>query len=293
MKTYSIIISTLLLALSITSCKEMKANDKEIDKKVYLQLYSVRDDIQKDFDTTIEAVAKIGYAGIEAANYADGLFYGLTPTEFKDKLNALNLEVLSSHTTYSLAKNIDETDWDAVWKWWDEAIVAHKEAGMKYIVIPWMNKPETLNELAQYCDYYNKIGEKCNDAGIRLGYHNHHFEFTEIEGVLMYDYMLENTDADKLFFQMDVYWTVVGGKSPVEYFKNYPGRFEMLHIKDQKELGESGMVGFDAIFKNAELANAQYMVVEVENYNYSPIESVERSYNYLQGADFYQADFSK
>ncbi len=70
---------------------------------------------------------------------------------------------------------------------------------MKYIVIPWMTTPETLSDLQVYCDYYNQIGEKCNAAGLRLGYHNHSFEFNEIEGQLMYDYMLNNTDPSKVF----------------------------------------------------------------------------------------------
>ena len=80
---------------------------------------------------------------------------------------------------------------------------------------------------------------------------------------------------------MDVYWVVRGGQSPVEYFKQYPGRFEVLHIKDHKELGQSGMVGFDAIFNNAEVAGTSYLVVEVERYNYTPLESVSMSLDYL------------
>jgi sugar phosphate isomerase/epimerase len=98
----------------------------------------------------------------------------------------------------------------------------------------------------------------------------------------MYDFMLKNTDTVKVFFQMDVYWVVRGGQSPVEYFKNYPGRFEMLHLKDHKELGQSGMVGFDAIFSNMLQAGVKYLVLEVEKYNFSPIESVRKSMDYLR-----------
>lgn len=249
---------------------------------IYLQLYSVRDDIKSDFGGTLDKVAAMGYTGIEAAGYNDGKFYGLTPENFKTELQKRGLKVLSSHVGKSLPDDVSKTNWDEIWTWWDNAIAAHKAAGMSYMVTPWMPTVKTLSDLKAYCDYYNRIGEKCNAAGIRYGYHNHSFEFTKIEDEIMFDYLLKNTNASNVFFQMDVYWVIRGGYSPVEYFKKYPGRFEILHIKDNKELGESGMVGFDAIFANSALAGAKYFVVEVEKYNFTPIESVRKSLMYLQ-----------
>lgn len=272
---------------------QSKTSAKKPNKKIYLQLYSVRDDIQKDFKTTIAEVAKAGYRGIEAASYADGKFYGLSPSEFKKQLNAVGLQALSSHTGMQLAIDVSKTNWDEVWKWWEQTIAAHKTAGMKYIVTPSMPVPETLADLQVYCDYYNKIGEKCNAAGLKFGYHNHDFEFVKIENGVMLDYMIKNTDPSKVFFQLDVYWTVFGRKSPVDYFKNYPGRFELLHIKDNKELGQSGMVGFDAIFKNARISGAKHMIVEVENYNFEPLKSIKMSFDYLNSAPFFKADYSR
>jgi len=194
-----------------------------------------------------------------------------------------------------LADSVAATNWDEVWAWWDTAIQAHKEAGMKYIVTPWMPTPATLADLQAYCDYYNQIGEKCNVAGLRFGYHNHDFEFKEIEGQLMYDYMLNNTDPSKVFFQMDVYWVVKGGKDPVDYFNNYPGRFELLHIKDELELGRSGEVDFESSYNNAETAGAKYMIVEVERYTegLTPFESVKESYDFLNDAPYVKASYSK
>ncbi|NMB49411.1 MAG: sugar phosphate isomerase/epimerase [Bacteroidales bacterium] len=297
--------SFLLICALIGSALMMSCNQKQgakiaqngdsakIDKKIYLQLYSVRDDINSDFKGTIAKVAEIGYTGIEAAGYADGKFYGLEPKEFKAEIENVGMEVLSSHAGRPLAENVAQTNWEEVWKWWDEAIAAHKAAGMKYLVVPWIPTPKTLADLKSYCDYFNQIGEKCNAAGLRFGYHNHNFEFIEIEGQTMYDYMLNNTDPSKVFFQMDVYWTVRGGKSPVEYFKKYPGRFELLHIKDEKELGQSGMVGFDAIFNNIDKAGAKYIIVEVEKYDYSPFESIKMSYDYLINSPFVKADYSR
>lgn len=272
---------TALIILIIMSVI-LDTDSKNVPKKaIYLQLYSLRDDIKTDFGGTLDKVAAMGYTGIEAAGYKDGKFYGLAPEVFRAEIEKRGLKVLSSHTGESLPEDVSKANWDNIWTWWDNAIAAHKAAGMSYMVAPWMPTVKTLSDLKVYCDYYNRIGEKCNSAGIRFGYHNHSFEFTKIEDEIMFDYLLKNTNASNVFFQMDVYWVIRGGYSPVDYFKKYPGRFEILHIKDNKELGESGMVGFDAIFRNSKVAGAKYYVVEVERYNFSPIESVKKSLLYL------------
>jgi sugar phosphate isomerase/epimerase len=272
------IINSLLIVILVLSSCTTKTEKKEIN----LQLYSVRTEISKDFEGTLDSVAKMGYTGIEAASYSDGKFYGQSPEEFKAAIESRNMTILSSHVVKALNNVPSETNWEETWNWWDQAIKAHKDAGMKYIIAAWMPKPANLADLQIYCDYYNKIGEKCNKAGLRFGYHNHNFEFTNIEDEIMYDYMLKNTDPAKVFFQMDVYWVVRGGKSPVDYFNNYPGRFELLHLKDNKELGQSGMVGFDAILKNTKTAGCKHLIVEVEQYSMDVFDSVDESYQYLQ-----------
>ena len=249
---------------------------------IYVQLYSVREDVKDDFNSTIQNVADIGYTGVEAAGYKDGKFYDLTPEVFKHKIEGAGMKLLSSHAGRSLNReNPANTNWESIWKWWDTAITAHKAAGIEYLITASMPRLTSLEHLKVYCDYYNEIGRKCKEQGIRFGYHNHAFEFVEFDGVTWYDYMIENTDPDLVFYQMDVYWTVKGGKSPVEYFKKYPGRFEILHIKDEKELGESGMVGFDAILKNRAIAGTKYLVIEIEKYEFPPIQSIKLGYDYL------------
>ena len=129
---------------------------------------------------------------------------------------------------------------------------------------------------------------------MKFGYHNHAYEFEKVEDEVMYDYMLKHTDPDLVFFQMDVYWAVIGKASPVYYFNQYPGRFRMLHIKDEWEIGQSGMVGFDAIFKNAELAGLENFVVEIERYNHEDILiSFQESADYLLNAPFVKATYAK
>jgi sugar phosphate isomerase/epimerase len=300
MKKISIFTGLLMSVMLLSSCmfsKENKENATDVEafkKNIYIQLYSVRDDIKGDFKGTIAKVAEAGYKGVEAANYKDGMFYGMSPEEFKNEIEAVGMEVLSSHTGRPLEEDVDKTNWEDVWAWWDVAIDAHKKAGMKYIVAPWMPTPKTLKDLKQYCDYYNQIGEKCNAAGLGFGYHNHAFEFKEIEGQLMYDYMLENTDPEKVFFEMDVYWTTKGGHDPVEYFNKYPNRFELLHIKDEKELGgDDSVMDFDNLFQNIDKSGVQYLVVEVEHYNFEPLVSVKMSIDYLLNKENVKADYSK
>lgn len=264
---------------------------KSFDKTIGLQLYSLRGEIGNDFDGVIKAVADMGYKQVEAASYGDGKFYGMSPSQYREKIEAVGLESLSSHTGH-IPSNPDELFSESTMKWWDQCIAAHKEAGMKYLVVPGMHHPNTLEHLKKVCDLFNMIGEKCKDAGIKFGYHNHASEFTtKPEGKVMYDFMLENTNPEFVFFEMDIYWAVMAQQGPVEYFKRYPGRFKLLHVKDRKELGESGLVDFATVFNHAALAGVENLVVEVEQYDYEPKVSVKMSFDYLQNSPFVKAKY--
>jgi sugar phosphate isomerase/epimerase len=253
---------------------------------VGLQLYSVRDAVKTDPVATVEQVGAMGYDFVETAGYGDGKIYGMDPVEFKTLVEENGMKFLGAHTGQSVP---DSGSWEVLMPWWDECIAAHKEAGALYIVQPWMGglAYSSLEGLQSYCDYFNAVGEKCNAAGIRFGYHNHDKEFsTELDGQVVYNYMLENTDPEKVFFQLDLYWIDEGGKVATDYFTKYPGRFLSYHIKDEKELGESGEMDFQSSFDMAETAGAIYNVVEVERYNFDPIESVEKSLEYLKEIGF-------
>jgi len=289
-----------LIPLLIFTCCSPAANNTEEKagapgkKDISLQLYSLRDDISINYNNVLKKVGEIGYTSVEAANYSDGKFYGKTPEEFKSDLEKAGLYMLSSHAARAL--NDDELknkNFTEALKWWDQCIDAHKAAGASYIVTPSMPTPVSLNDLQTYCEYYNEIGKKCKEKGLSFGYHNHAFEYAKIEDKIFYDYMIENTDPGLVFFEMDVYWTVRGGHSPVDYFNKYPGRFKVLHIKDNKELGQSGMVGFDAIFKNTEIAGVEHLIVEVEQYNFTPEESVKRSLDYLLESPLVKKSYAK
>src|SRR5690606_8405186 len=119
-----------------------------------------------------------------------------------------------------------------------------------------------------------------------FGYHNHSKEFGKLEGETLYDFMLQNTDPEKVMFQMDLYWAQQGGANPVDYFNKYPGRFVLWHVKDKAELGENAVMDFKPIFENAAKSGMEHYIVEVEEYNYEPLESVRRSAVFLKEADF-------
>jgi len=273
-----LIVFTGLLMTSLNSCKT--------NKNIGLQLYSIRDSITRDVPGAIKKVGKMGYTFVEAAGYNNGKFYNMEPVDFKALCEENGLGFLSSHTGMTLP---DSATWDKTMEWWDACIDAHAAAGVKYIVQPFMsgNAYQSLDTLKQYCDYFNTVGEKCNAKGIRFGYHNHDKEFsTELDGQIMYDFMLKNTDPEKVMFQLDMYWCVVGGGNPADYFNAYPGRFESWHIKDKEEVGASGMINFEEIWAAAEISGMKYGVVEVEEYNYDEFTSCKMSYDYLNEADF-------
>ena len=297
---FSSVLALGLVALSMNSCA-LDKKAEPVKKDIAFQMYSVRELIgdpgkyAENHETALKALADMGYTAIEAANYGDGKLYGVEPEQFKADIEAAGMEVLSSHVGHNLNDaELQSGDFTEALKWWEQCIDCHKRAGMKYIVNPGVNYPRTLAEAEVICNYMNKVGEMANAAGMKFGYHNHSHEFGRVEDNVWYDYMIEHTDADKVFFEMDVYWAVRGGVAPVSYFKKYPGRFLLLHIKDDKELGQSGMVGFDAIFNNFETSGTKYPVVELEGCNAPTIlEGMKESIDYLLNADFVKSSYDE
>lgn len=293
-KIFSFVLVTLL---AFSASLNVDAKKKEIA----FQMYSVRDLIGNpekyaaNHEKTLKELAAMGYTAIEAANYGDGKLYGIAPEQFKADIEAAGMKVLSSHVGHNLNdQELKSGNFDGALQWWKQCIDAHKRAGMKYIVNPGVNYPKNLQEAKVICDYLNKVGEMANAAGMKFGYHNHSHEFGKVEDKVWYDYMLEHTDAGKVFFEMDVYWAVRGQVSPVEYFNKYPGRFTMLHIKDHNEIGQSGMVGFDAIFNNAAKAGLNAWIVELEHASTPNIlEGMKQSADYLKAAKFVKASYAE
>ena len=297
---YTMVAGATLALAACTSHPQAEMTPQK--KDIGLQLYSIRqlignaEKFAENQEKVLSDLAQMGYTAVETANYGDGKLYGMTPEDFKACMDKAGLKALSTHTTRGLSKEELEAGApsEETMKWWDECIAAHKTAGMEYIVTPSQPIPETLKDLQTWCEYHNAIGQKCAEAGMKYGYHNHSGEFKKVEDQVMIDYMIQNTDPKNVFFEMDVYWTVMGKASPVEYFKKYPGRFKLLHIKDHKEIGQSGMVGFDAIFRHADIAGVEHIIVEAEAFESADMmEGVGKCADYLLKADFVKASYSK
>ena len=287
MKKRSIISIILIMVVTGLILSAFYSFVPKPQKNIGLQLYSIRDSIMKNVPAAIEKVAKMGYKFVEPAGYEDGKLYGMAPAAFRALCQKNGLTILSSHVGQFLP---DPASYAKTMAWWDTCIEAHVAAGAKFLVQPFMGDGayRSLDTLKRYCEYFNTIGEKCKAKGIRFGYHNHDKEFsTKLEGQTIYDFMMANTDPKKVMFEMDLYWAVVGGAKPVDYFNKYPGRIELWHIKDKKEIGGAGtMMDWAAIWAAAPKSGMQYGIVEVEEYSFDQFTSCQKSIDFLNAAPY-------
>jgi sugar phosphate isomerase/epimerase len=199
-----------------------------------LQLYSVRDDMKKDPVGTLTQLAKIGYRHVEHANYIDRKFYGYTAKEFKKILDDLGLKMPCGHTV--MGKNhwdVAKKDFTDAWKYTvDDAAYM----GQKYVISPWMDESmrKTYDDLVRYLDVFNLSGELCQKSGMKFGYHNHWAEFTEqLNGMKLFDIMMQKLDVNKVVMQLDIGNMYIGGAKALDVIGQYPGKFEMIHVKDE------------------------------------------------------------
>lgn len=280
LRTSSLLIAGSMVGNQLLQASVLPAKRK---KDIGLQLYSLRDAMKIDALGTLKIVSDIGFKTLEAANYADGKIYGMSPSSFKKVMKTLGMKLTSAHLG---GPNYTKETHATAMDWWKKALEDHLEAGCKFIVKPSMPAVKTLDELKLWCDYYNAIGEITSREKVQFGYHNHAREFEKLDGEIIYDYMINNTDPNKVFFEMDVYWVMRGGFNAVDYMNKYPNRFPILHIKDEKEIGESGQIDFKPIYETAYKNGLKDSFVEVERYNFDPIESVKKSYAFLLDAPY-------
>jgi sugar phosphate isomerase/epimerase len=280
-KTTSLLVAGSVIGANMVSAAIPAGKKKK--KKIGLQLYSLRADMGKDAVATLKKAAEMGYYSLETASYGDGKIYGMLPGEFKKQVDDLGMKLSSCHLG---GPNYTKETHAAAMEWWKKAVEDHAKIGMKYMIKPSMSFPDKLDVLKQHMDYFNAIGELTAAAGMKFGFHNHNREFGKIEDQIIYDFMIQNTDPKKVCFEMDVYWVMKGGYSPIDYMKKYSDRFPLLHIKDEKEIGESGQLDFKAIFETAYSIGMKDYFVEVERYNFEPLVSVQKSYDFLASASY-------
>jgi sugar phosphate isomerase/epimerase len=232
---------------------------------VGVQLYSIRDDMKKDPLASLKEVAAMGYKNVEHANYVNRKFYGYTAPEFKKVLGDLGLNMPSGHTVLA-ANHWDDSkkDFTDDWKYTveDAAVV-----GQKYVISPWLDQSlrKDYDGLVKYMEVFNKSGELCKKSGMRFGYHNHDFEFSQkLNGVTVYDVIMKNTDPDLVIQQLDIGNLYNGGAKAIDIVKLYPGRFKSLHVKDEIMAEKKENAGANAEkFESAVLGKGIVNVKEV------------------------------
>jgi len=254
-------------------------------KSIGLQLYTLREQLEKDVPGTIKQLAAIGYKDVEIYS-----LYGKTPAEFGRILKDNGITASSGH--YLLP---------AVRSEWQKRIEDAKTLGLRYMVIAILEPGErkSLDDYKKLADLFNQAGEATQKAGIQFCYHNHNFEFQKFGDTMPYDYLLKTLDPKLVAFEMDCFWVTHAGQDPVAYFKKYPGRFPLLHIKDLKDKPAptqeldakmglfapvgSGSIDWKRIFAAAKIGVMQHYYVEQDYCEIPPLDAVKMSYQYLDG----------
>lgn len=243
-------------------------------KQLGIATYSVKG-LETDIEGTFKSLQQDGYTVMEISNYnaRERTVEGFTPQEYAELAEKYGMDIISSHAR----ANFDVNDVDGTLAGWGQVFDDHKAMGCKYVIFPMNRWANTVEQMKVECDLMNQIGEEANKRGIKFGYHNHNFEFELIPDTdqMIEDFLIANTDPDKVFFQMDVYWVTEGKQDPVAYLKKYPERFKVLHIKDDYVIGESGRIDFEAIFKQFYKNGFEDWFVEMEEYM-TPEQKAER-----------------
>lgn len=236
-----------------------------------LQLYTIRRLMRDDVPSGLALVAGIGYQHVEFAGY-----YGYPASELRLMLDDLGLAAPATHVSQTdMVENLDA------------AIESALILGHRYLVLPAIN-PESRASLDGYyrmAEQFNAWGEACDGAGLRFAYHNHAFEFESADGQVPYDVLLDETDPALVEFELDLYWIRAAGRSELDYFERYPGRFTLWHVKDMDSEGEmadvgDGVIDFASLFDRND-TGVRYAFVEHDNPP-DPETTIRRSYAALE-----------
>ncbi len=245
------------MVFTFSGCK------KDTQKNIGIQLYTVMNSMRNDARGTLEALASYGYNAYELVQWGgDPNVFGVPAPEFKSICDSLGGKIVSTHS--SLAE--DPENEEAIMNRWRELFKIQSDCGGKYFVIPSYNVEYTVEDVQKECDYFNRVGRLAAEYGLKLGYHNHAREFETLKDSdnVMWEYLVEHTDPNYVCFELDVFWCQKGGKDPVEYLKKYPKRIELLHIKDEFVIGQSGELDFEAIFNQFYANGMKDYFVEIE-----------------------------
>ena len=268
------LLDTGTLAMGSLLLSSYTLTSKKV-KNTGVQLYTFRKEMLADARGTLKRIADLGIQQIETARSDKGHYYGLTAKEMKQGCKDLGMTLRSGHV--QLDKN------------WQQTMNEAAESGQEYLICSSMpSNGQTVDNYKKVADLFNKAGEECKKLNIKFGYHNHEYEFESDKGQVLYDVLLNHTDPALVKMELDVGWVIVAGKSPMDYFMNYNGRFPLWHLKDmniaKKQSTEFGKGSLDIVqlLKNSKVAGMKYFFIEQEDYTSTPFESMKENMTYLQ-----------
>lgn len=263
----SLAVGSVLLPLPSFSFASKKVTNAGI------QLYTFRKEMLADPSGTLKQIAALGIKQIESAGSEKGSYYGLKPREMKQMCTDLGMTLRSGHVALN-----DK---------WEKTMNEAVEAGQEYLICSSMpSQGQTVDNYKRVAGAFNKAGEQCKKLNIKFGYHNHDYEFQQENGQVLYDVLLNNTEADLVHMELDLGWVAASGKDPLVYFKNYSGRFPLWHLKDMKE-GRStefgkGILDIVSVMEHSKQAGLKYFFIEQEEYTATPLESMNENMVYLK-----------
>lgn len=254
-----------------------------------LQLYTVRDLLEKDLSGTLKKIAAMGYKNLEAAAGSKGHYYGLKPKEFTRMLADMGMKLRSSHVLVGAAGQ--KMPFETLTSNMPKLVDMAAEAGQPYLTCAYLFAEErrSLDDYKKHIELFNQTGEACRKAGLQFAYHNHDFEFETLNGQVPYELLLSQVSAGRMKMELDLYWVSKVGKDPVALFKKHPGRYVMWHVKDMDktpkkfftEVG-NGTIDFKRIFAHANTSGLKYYFVEQDQTPGNPLDSINTSYRNLK-----------
>lgn len=262
---------------SLLPARESLLAESKLDK-IGLQLYTVRGEMKVSVERTLKAVADIGYREVEFHDY-----FGRPPRAIHQLLDRNGLKSPACHVGIDVLRT-----------GWHRTLTDAVEVGHKWLIVAYLAEGErnSVDAVKRTAELFNKAGREAKDFRIRFAYHNHDFEFKELEGQRIYDILLAETDPKYVDFEMDLYWATKAGASPLEYFGRHPGRFPLVHVKDAGPPPElkmvdvgKGTIDWRAIFAAQKLSGTKHFLVEHDNPP-DPMQSIATSYRYLKALRF-------
>ena len=275
----SLITTSILAPMSLSSC-----NSSSSQNRVGIQLYSVRDEMNKNPKETLKNIASYGYRYIEGYEGDLGLFWGMSNVEYKNYLDSLGLTMIASHCgdTNNLTS-------------FNEKCHQASEIGVEYLICPWAECERSLDGFKSIANTFNECGEIAKKHNMQFSYHNHDYSFKKIDGVFLQDILMNETQKDLVEYEMDIYWVYAAGEDPKEWFDKHPGRFTYCHVKDYISLQNGnfesctlgkGIIDFPSILSHGKTRGLTTLIVEQEAYTgTSQLESAKDNFLYMSSID--------